>query len=111
VLRAVLERILAGQVGTFSIAGSRAWVEPRHERGHEQAQPTTEHAREVGLRNAHLLHLEPKRGRAGLWFLPSMPIQLHPNTHILRMTSVAYIYSPNNCYSEISYHILSILAI
>ena len=79
-LRAVLERILAGQVGTFSIAGSRAWVEPRHERGHEQAQPTTEHAREVGVRNAHLLHLEPKRGRAGLWFLPSMPIQLHPNT-------------------------------
>jgi len=80
VLCAVLERILAGQVGTFSIAGSRAWVEPRHERGHEQAQPTTEHAREVGLRNAHLLHLELKRGRAGLWFLPSMPIQLHPNT-------------------------------
>ena len=79
-LCAVLERILAGQVGTFSIAGSRAWVEPRHEREHQQAQPTTEHAQVVGLQNARLLPLEPKRGCDDLWFLPSMPIQLHPNT-------------------------------
>jgi len=81
VLRTVLERILAGQVGTVSITGSRAWVEPRHERAHEQAQPTTEHAREVGLLNAHLLCLESKLGRDGLWFLPSMSssIRTHYN--------------------------------
>ena len=76
--RAVLQRVLADRAGTMSVAGSRASVEPRHKRGHEQARPATEYGWEVGLRSACLLcpvpccrYLEPPR--------PLLPIVASPH--------------------------------